>query len=435
MIGLTDEPLKLAAAGAAAALWVVLSAVKLMGGREKRHGAQDCDVLVLSASQTGQAEELARHSEKALAAGGQTARWLSLERARLEDLQAAKRLLVVASTTGVGDAPDDGRGFEARLMRTRPDLSRQDFAVLALGERKYADFCAFGHRVQAWLEACGAKALQPCLEVDDLDAAALGRWEAALRQWGGRSVAEDDGFAEWVLKDRRRLNPLSDAPGLYEVDFALPEGVAWQAGDLAEIRTPSGHRRDYSIASLPEEGLLRLYVRQVVKADGALGEGSGLLTQGSGGVPLRLKTHRNFHAPEGEGPVLLVAAGSGLAGLRPHLIALHRAGRACWLVYGERHPETDGALREDMRQWQADGRIKRLDLCFSRDPVQAGGPYVQHLLAHKGDGVRMWLENGAVMVCGGLEMGRAVEAVLRELMGSEWIEAALSEGRYRRDLY
>jgi len=439
---MTDDPLKLAVAGGATALWALMSAFSLWRGRAQGPEAGDeaCDVLVISASQTGQAEELARHSAAALRAGGQKVRCLTADAVGPEDMQAAGRLLVVASTTGVGDAPDDGRALERRVMSARPDLSRQRFAVLALGDRSYADFCAFGHRVEDWLKACGATALKPCLEVDDLEAAALKQWDNYLREWGGETVAGADAFQPCTLTGRLCLNPESSAAGLYQLDLALPEGAHWQAGDLAEIRTPDGHRRDYSIASLPEDGALRLYVREVIRADGTRGVGSALLTQGLGigeAVPLRLKTHRNFHAPEGPetAPVLLIGAGSGLAGLRPHLMRLAAQARPVWLIYGERHPQKDGALIADLRQAQADGRLTRLDLAFSRADT-GEQRYVQHVLGQKADEVRAFLsDEAAVMVCGGLDMGRAVEAALSEIVGPQWLEAALNAGRYRRDLY
>lgn len=434
---MSDDPVKLAFAGGATAVWALMSAVTLWGGREKQQAAEACDVLVISASQTGQAEELARHSEKALSAGGQVVRYLAADKVSADDLQTAKRILMVVSTTGVGDAPDDGRSFESRLLGTKPDLSRQSFAVLALGERKYTDFCAFGHRVYDWLKACGATALKPCLEVDDLDPTALRLWANYLKEWGGEAVAEDDGFSPWTLQSRTRLNPQSSAAGLYQIDLA-PESLDWQAGDLAEIRTADGHRRDYSIASLPEEATLRLYVREVLKTDGTRGIGSGLLTfrtvEGDT-VPLRLKAHKNFHTPAGKGPVLLIAAGSGLAGLRPHLVDLQRKGRSCWLVYGERYPQADGALAQEMRDWQAQGRLSRLDLAFSR-PEDHQGEYVQDVLRRRADEVRGFLKDGtAVMVCGGLDMGRAVEETLKDIVGPDWLETALADGRYRRDLY
>ncbi len=395
------------------------------------------DDLVLYASQTGQAEGLARLTAARLKAGGHKAAAVSARDVTPEALTSCQRLLIVAATAGEGEAPDDAHRFEQDLMQRTIDLSAVRFAVLALGDRSHGHFCAFGHRLDTWLKGCGAQALQSCLEVDDLDSKALSAWEGFLSSLGAGAVAEAADTTFWRLKDRRVLNPDSSAQKLYQVDLA-PDGALpdWQAGDLAEIVTPNGRRRDYSIASLPSEGVLRFYVRQVVKDDGQFGEGSGRLTEGLQAherLKLRLKSHDGFHAPQGNGPLLLIGAGSGLAGLRAHIVQAQAKNRPCWLIYGERNPATDGVLCEAMQAWRADGTLARLDLAFSK-PAEGEGRYVQHLLATSD--VSDWLgAAGSILVCGGLDMGKGVEAVLRDHMGADWVESAIASGRYRRDLY
>ncbi len=394
------------------------------------------DDLVLYASQTGQAEALAQVSAARLKAGGRKTAAISTRGITPEALMSCKRLLAVAATAGEGEAPDDALRFEQNLMSQALDLSKIEFAVLALGDRSHGHFCAFGHRLDAWLQTCAAQALRPCLEVDDLDPVALSQWQDFLVGLGAGATSEAPDFTAWRLKDRYILNPDSSARKLYQIDL-MPDGAlpAWQAGDLAEIITPNGRRRDYSIASLPSEGILRLYVRQVVRDDGRPGEGSRRLIalQPHKRMKLRLKGHDGFHAPEGAGSLLLIGAGSGFAGLRAHVLQAHAKHRPCWLIYGERHPVTDGLLCEEMKAWQADGTLAGLDLVFSA-PDDGPGRYVQHVLAESD--AKAWLgADGGVLVCGGLDMGKGVEAVLRDLMGDDWVAQALAAGRYRRDLY
>ncbi len=417
---------------AAALVFLVLCGLCLRPRRRAKPTA--CDVLVVYASQTGQAEAIARRTQAQLAAGGIDVRLATLNDVTPGGLATAKTILAVASTTGEGDAPDDARAFEARWFATHPVLSGQTFAVLALGDRRYSDFCGFGRRLHAWLETCGAQPLGPCLTADDLDAATLTSWDAQVAHLGGGATAAAAPPPLWTLASRERLNPDGGAP-LYRLTFTSPDSYDWQAGDLVEVTTPSGHLRDYSIASLPGEGHIALYVREVTTADGAPGQGSGLLVHDlavGSQIGLRLKRHKGFHAPAGDGPLLLIGAGSGLAGLRPHLL---RSRRQTWVVYGERHPVRDGALVAQLEAWRGEGTIERLSLAFSQ-PDDGNGRYVQDALAAEGARVCDHLiHDGAVMVCGGLDMGRAVERTLRGLMGDAWIDRALSSGRYRRDLY
>ncbi len=429
----TNDSLHWLWAGGAAAAFLLICGLRLWPRRRAPLAA--ADVLVVYASQTGQAEDIARRSHARLVAGGIDAGLASLGEADPAALAGVKTLLCVVATTGDGDAPDEARAFEAKWFANKPDLSRQVFAVLALGDRKYSDFCAFGLRLHAWLLACGARPLAPCLTADDLDAGTLRQWEAQVSIAGGATPADEAPAPQWTLAARERLNPDGSAP-LYRLRFTATEPHTWQAGDLVELVTPSGHRRDYSIASLPEEGHVELYVREVVGADGLPGQGSSLLIHDlavGAAIGLRIKRHKGFHAPDGDGPLLLIGAGSGLAGLRPHVLGARR--RKTWLVYGERHPQRDGALVSPLEAWRADGTIDRLALAFSQ-PDHGHGRYVQDALAAEGARVGDHLtHNGAVMVCGGLDMGRAVERTLRGLMGDAWTDLAISSGRYRRDLY
>ena len=429
---LTFDPARWGWAGAWAAGFVAVSLWAALKGRKTSEITSD--YLVLYASQTGQAEEIARDSAASLVAGGREAQAVSTGKVSLAQLQAAKLILCVVSTTGEGDAPDEALRFEKTLMRETPDLAGRTVAVLALGDRKYDQFCAFGHRVFNWLVSCGAEAVTPVIEADDLDPAALKRWHDLLAGLGGQETVHVDAGLLWRLETRTRLNPLGDNP-LYHLSFT-GQTIGWQAGDLVEITTPNGHRRDYSIASLPEEGRLDLYVREVRKDNGERGDGSGLLIeniQAGDSLPLRVKSHKGFHMPEGDGPLLLIGAGSGLAGLRAHI--LQATGRKVWLIYGERHPERDGALANQMTIWRDEGRLARLDLVFSR-PNEGAGEYVQAVVTAQAADIPAWLSDaGAILCCGGRDMGLAVEHALSAALGQAWIDDAKVSGRYRRDLY
>lgn len=431
---LTTDPKHWAWAAGFGAFFVAVSLWAALKGRKRSNATSD--YLVPYASQTGQAEEIARETMASLVAGGCEVQVLSTDKVSLVQLKAAKHILCVISTTGEGAAPDEALRFEKTLMRETPDLSGRRVAVLALGDRKYHQFCAFGHRVFNWLVSCGVEVVAPAVEVDDLDAASLKKWHDLLAGLGGQETVHADAGLPWRLEMRTRLNPQGSHP-LYHLGFT-GQTVDWQAGDLVEITTPLGHRRDYSIASLPQEGRLDLYVREVRKANGECGGGSGLLIEGletGGSLPLRVKSHKGFHMPEGDGPLLLIGAGSGLAGLRAHILQAQAQGRKVWLIYGERHPVNDGTLANEMTAWREAGQLARLDLVFSR-PDDGEGQYVQALVTAKASDIPAWLgQAGAILCCGGRDMGLAVEQALVGALGQVWVDDAKTSGRYRRDLY
>lgn len=302
---------------------------------------------------------------------------------------------------------------------------------------------------------------------------------------------------DWTLVERRLLNPGSAGGEAWHVALT-PRDAAhlnWSAGDIAEIwprngeaavdaflvqhnlngelsfrwrghwtflrdiiahsRLPKPHEvegisldwlverleafphREYSIASLPESGRMELLVRKAVKDDGSLGLGSGWLTEGAqmnGIVKLRLRPNPNFHPP-GDGPQLLIGAGTGLAGLRAHL--KYRQAKKlddAWLLFGERGQKTDLYYADEIAAWQADGTLARTDLVFSRDSQPKR--YVQNLVTEQGGDIRAWIERGAsILVCGGLEMAAGVQDALIALLGEEKLDQMTQDGLYRRDIY
>ncbi len=87
-------------------------------------------------------------------------------------------------------------------------------------------------------------------------------------------------------------------------------------------------KREFSIASIMEEGFLRLVIRQVRKPDGTLGLASEWLTERAqigDGIRLRVRSNPGFHAPIDSRAVILIGNGTGIAGLRSLL--KHRIAR------------------------------------------------------------------------------------------------------------
>jgi sulfite reductase (NADPH) flavoprotein alpha-component len=197
--------------------------------------------------------------------------------------------------------------------------------------------------------------------------------------------------------------------------------------------------REYSIASIPEDGAIHLLVRLMRRPDGSPGIGSGWLTGHAPiGAPVRLRvrTNTNFHVPDDARPMIMVGNGSGIAGLRALLKQrIARGHHRNWLLFGERNAAHDFHYRDEILRWRDQGCIERLDLAFSRDHAER--MYVQHRLAASASVLRAWIDEGAaVYVCGSLKgMAPGVHAVLADVLGTANVERLQAEGRYRRDVY
>ena len=93
------------------------------------------------------------------------------------------RLLIVTSTWGDGDPPDNAVGFWNFLnSNAAPNLGHLNFSVLALGDRNYSSFCGAGRKFDEQLEKLGANRIHPRADCDvDYEAAANAWIEAALK--------------------------------------------------------------------------------------------------------------------------------------------------------------------------------------------------------------------------------------------------------------
>lgn len=147
-------------------------------------------VTILWGSQTGNSEALGKKLSKALAAKGHSPTLRDMASVSPADLAAAENVLIITSTYGDGEPPDNAAALHAALHAAdAPQLASLNFAVLALGDSSYPDFCKCGHDFQTRLTALGAKSLIPILESDvDYDEP-FAKWTSLLEQSLGSLVA------------------------------------------------------------------------------------------------------------------------------------------------------------------------------------------------------------------------------------------------------
>ena len=230
--------------------------------------AKKAPLLILFATESGNAETLAASTRKAAQKMGFAARTADVGTITVAEAAKAENLLMIASTWGEGDPPQRAADFyNAILAPDAPRFDKTRFSVLALGDRAYVNFCSTGHTFDERFAALGGRRLAPMVECDVDYAAPANAWIKStlelLRQETeadegavihvdfARSVAaqpadEDDEDAEPAYTRHRpfeasineliNLNGSGSSAETYHVELSLEgSGLAHEPGDALGI--------------------------------------------------------------------------------------------------------------------------------------------------------------------------------------------------------
>ncbi|MCY9263370.1 assimilatory sulfite reductase (NADPH) flavoprotein subunit [Bacillus haynesii] len=125
------------------------------------------EVTILFGSQTGNAQGLAENAAKKLTERGFQVTVSAMSDFKPNQLKKLKNLLIVVSTHGEGDPPDNALSFHEFLHgRRAPKLDDLRYSVLALGDTSYEFFCQTGKEFDQRLGELGGTRLHPRVDCD-----------------------------------------------------------------------------------------------------------------------------------------------------------------------------------------------------------------------------------------------------------------------------
>lgn len=412
--------------------------------------AREADTLLLVGSENNATWGFAIALHAALVQAG-----VRIHAAPMNDLAAlhprTRRVLVLTSTHGDGEAPESANRFLAQLSRL-PAAPGVSFAVLGFGDRQFSHFCGYARQVHDALVAHGLHTLGEPGMVDRQSEPEFRQWCEWLARTLGlvldvryTPLLPPTATLELVSRTDYGLDPatrtavlrfaLTSREGRQQGMLARllsPQLPHFEVGDLVGVVPPDGApSRYYSLASAASDGVIEICVRRQPG-----GVCSSWLTDLEPGAAIKafIRPHERFRPKPGATSMVLIGAGTGIGPLIG-LIRHNGAARPMHLYFGVRGADDGFLYGDELKQLVDEGRLRTLSTAFSRATPRA---YVQDRLLADAQRLRELVANGAqIMVCGGRNMAEGVVRAFEQILaGSEISVAQLRmQGRYVEDVY
>lgn len=217
-------------------------------------------ITVLYGSQTGNSKNIATSLHTALTLNGNQAELKNTLDYRPQQLKKEQKVIIVISTQGNGEAPDEALSFYKYLTGARaPRLENLTFAVLALGDSSYDDYCQIGKDIDNALERLGAKRFHQRIDVDlDFEDDVIA-WKKDILSKAEPKSDTVVSFAPKLARGTPNLDPIvgsyseskpyqaeilnilelttaESTQHAYHIELALEaDGLSYQAGDILAI--------------------------------------------------------------------------------------------------------------------------------------------------------------------------------------------------------
>ncbi|HEU4606765.1 MAG TPA: flavodoxin domain-containing protein [Chitinophagaceae bacterium] len=200
-------------------------------------------------TETGNAKRLATQLAGLGKKRGLTVKLTGLDQYRINDLVKEEYFLVVISTQGEGEPPAPAKKWYDHIHQNAINLSKMKFAVLALGDSGYPQFCKTGEDVDLQLNKLGAERLLPLKKCDvDYEADALQWFDNLTNLLNRQPAPAQTAAATTVVKKAGgkkyytgqvitniNLNDRGSNKETYHIEIACEENIAYEAGDALAL--------------------------------------------------------------------------------------------------------------------------------------------------------------------------------------------------------
>jgi len=375
----------------------------------------NAEVVILVGSESSTTWQFSSAFAQALSKAGYEVYLATMN--QLTDFPHAHYLFVMSATYGNGGPPQNANQFLPRLM-SLSSKNHWQYAVLGFGDTRFEKYCHFPTQVMDSL-APHFKALLPFQRIDK-------QCQRSIKQWVEQVglVLEKQLTIEHTLmtmptvklsvKEKSYFNEQQHA--IVKLTIECPRQTNFNSGDLLAINiSPDNHPRYYSIA---KENDRKLAIFVSIKRPGLGAEYLNNLNKNHQ-LKARIINNTHFHAPAGNAPLILIAAGTGVA---PFIgfIEQNKSNRPISLFYGCQHQDLDFVINKDIKKWQKHGKLQQCHVSFSKGEQPH---YIQDVLQIQEDTFANSIRSGAVlMICGSQAMYQNVYTTLNEILTSHRLD-------------
>jgi sulfite reductase (NADPH) flavoprotein alpha-component len=212
---------------------------------------------IVFGSQTGNCERLAKRIAKEAGKCGFAPTIHDFAKYSVTQLASESKLLIVTSTYGDGEPPDNAKAFwDALQSEAAAKLLKLRFSICALGDSNYTKFCGFGKELEARLERMGAKSVHARVDCDvEFEQASVEWMHGALYAMSGEKsgavssapsapsepAAAEAGYSRTNpfaarLVTNRKLNAAGAEKDVRHFEISLEgSGLSYEVGDALGI--------------------------------------------------------------------------------------------------------------------------------------------------------------------------------------------------------
>jgi len=423
------------------------------------------EILIIYISETGNSKLLAEKITKNLKSRNIKVKLKSVENFRYLDIKKANNLILISSTHGEGEVPENGQDF-FKFLQEESDLKNLNFLTIALGDSSYPLFCQAGKDFNNLLKKSGAKELNTTIELDVNFAEHITEINNQINEIFSNDSSHKSlptSIKAFKKKDyvgeiatNINLNDIGSTKETRHIEITTAEEINFQPGDSAAILLSNEELgvegtitpRLYSISSSPRDSANEIHLTVgVVRYGDKEGLFSSYLSRLAVGQKIKfsISPNNNFRLPKDESAnIIMIGAGTGIAPFRSFIAQRNELGSSGknWLFFGDRNFQSDFLYQSEWQEYLSLGVLNKIDVAFSRD--QEEKIYVSHKIKQQASELFSWLENGAYFyVCGDKNnMAKDVEKSLLEVIKdqsnqdpNQYLENLIKEGRYLRDIY